>query len=87
MQKNYTINQIRAVKHKICGTAPIPINKMQKTSEAMNTYFSLLFQKVLQIKENNNFNKLEDDNIKKCGFHGSDYEECRLLGCYAVWPL
>jgi hypothetical protein len=21
------------------------------------------------------------------GFHGSDYEECRLLGCYAVWLL
>jgi hypothetical protein len=21
------------------------------------------------------------------GFHGGDYEECRLLGCYAVWPL
>jgi hypothetical protein len=21
------------------------------------------------------------------GFHGGDYEECRLLGCYAVWVL
>jgi hypothetical protein len=21
------------------------------------------------------------------GFHGGDYEECRLLGCYAVWLL
>jgi hypothetical protein len=21
---------------------------------------------------------------KTCGFHGGDYEECRLLGCYAV---
>jgi hypothetical protein len=21
------------------------------------------------------------------GFHGGDYEECRLLGCDAVWPL
>jgi hypothetical protein len=20
-----------------------------------------------------------------CGFQGGDYEECRLLGCYAVW--
>jgi hypothetical protein len=19
------------------------------------------------------------------GFHGSDYEECRLTGCYTVW--
>jgi hypothetical protein len=24
---------------------------------------------------------------KICGFHGGDYEECRLLGCYAVWLL
>jgi hypothetical protein len=21
------------------------------------------------------------------GFHGNDYEECRLLKCYAVWLL
>jgi hypothetical protein len=21
------------------------------------------------------------------GFHRGDYEECRLLGCYAVWLL
>jgi hypothetical protein len=21
------------------------------------------------------------------GYHGGDYEECRLLGCYAVWLL
>jgi hypothetical protein len=21
------------------------------------------------------------------GFHGGDYEECCLLGCYAVWLL
>jgi hypothetical protein len=21
------------------------------------------------------------------GFHGADYEECRLLGCYVVWLL
>jgi hypothetical protein len=24
---------------------------------------------------------------KICGFHGGDYEEWRLLGCYAVWLL
>jgi hypothetical protein len=24
---------------------------------------------------------------KISGFHGGDYEECRLLGCYAVWLL
>jgi hypothetical protein len=24
---------------------------------------------------------------KILGFHGGDYEECRLLGCYAVWLL
>jgi hypothetical protein len=26
--------------------------------------------------------------LKLCniwGFHGGDYEECRLLGCHAVW--
>jgi hypothetical protein len=21
------------------------------------------------------------------GYHGGDYEECRLLGCYVVWLL
>jgi hypothetical protein len=25
--------------------------------------------------------------FKIWGFHGGDYEECRLLGCYAVWLL
>jgi hypothetical protein len=24
---------------------------------------------------------------KTSGFHGGGYEECRLLGCYAVWVL
>jgi hypothetical protein len=24
---------------------------------------------------------------KILGFHDGDYEECRLLGCYAVWLL
>jgi hypothetical protein len=24
---------------------------------------------------------------KILSFHGGDYEECRLLGCYAVWLL
>jgi hypothetical protein len=24
---------------------------------------------------------------KSLGFHGGDSEECRLLGCYTVWPL
>jgi hypothetical protein len=24
---------------------------------------------------------------KILGFHGGDYEECCLLGCYAVWLL
>jgi hypothetical protein len=24
---------------------------------------------------------------KICGFYGGDYEEWRLLGCYAVWLL
>jgi hypothetical protein len=24
---------------------------------------------------------------KICGFNGGDYEECRLLVCYAVWLL
>jgi hypothetical protein len=24
---------------------------------------------------------------KICGFHGGDYDEYRLLGCYAVWLL
>jgi hypothetical protein len=23
--------------------------------------------------------------FKILGFHGADYEECRLLGCYAMW--
>jgi hypothetical protein len=23
----------------------------------------------------------------KTGCHGGDYDECRLLGCYAVWLL
>jgi hypothetical protein len=29
-------------------------------------------------------------NLQPCkvwGFHGGDYEECRLLGCYALWLL
>jgi hypothetical protein len=25
--------------------------------------------------------------VKTWGFHGSDYEECHLLKCYAVWLL
>jgi hypothetical protein len=25
--------------------------------------------------------------IEICGFHGGDYEECRLLGCGAAWIL
>jgi hypothetical protein len=24
---------------------------------------------------------------KSWGIHGDNYEECRLLGCYAVWLL
>jgi hypothetical protein len=30
------------------------------------------------------------DSIEMCkilGFHGSDYEECHLLGCYTLWVL
>jgi hypothetical protein len=26
-------------------------------------------------------------NVRFEGFHGGDYEEWRLLGCYAVWLL
>jgi hypothetical protein len=26
------------------------------------------------------------DRLLKCNFHGGDYEECRLLECYAMWP-
>jgi hypothetical protein len=25
--------------------------------------------------------------VKYLRFHGGDYEQCRLLGCYAVWLL
>jgi hypothetical protein len=30
--------------------------------------------------------KMKNDYVK-LGFHGSDYEDCRLLGCNAVWLL
>jgi hypothetical protein len=38
------------------------------------------------------WNSYEHDNklssgCKILGFHGSDYEECHLLGCYAMWIL
>jgi hypothetical protein len=29
----------------------------------------------------------QNKNIKIWGFHGGDYEEWRLLECYAVWLL
>jgi hypothetical protein len=29
----------------------------------------------------------DDDPCKILGFHGGDYEEWCLLGCYAVWLL
>jgi hypothetical protein len=29
----------------------------------------------------------EDKLLTLLGFHGGDYEEWRLLGCYAVWFL
>jgi hypothetical protein len=27
------------------------------------------------------------EQSKILGFHGGDYEECRILGCYDVWLL
>jgi hypothetical protein len=32
-------------------------------------------------------NNLHTGNCKMWGFHGGDYEELCLLGCYAVWLL
>jgi hypothetical protein len=31
--------------------------------------------------------KIDIYRSKICGFHGCDYEEWRLLGCYAAWLL
>jgi hypothetical protein len=28
-----------------------------------------------------------ESRSKICGFHGGDYEDCRLLCCYAEWLL
>jgi hypothetical protein len=36
------------------------------------------------------FSATEPSKLRICkisGFHGSDYEECSLLGCYAIWLL
>jgi hypothetical protein len=30
---------------------------------------------------------MKSSNVKSWGFHGGDYEELCLLGCYAVWLL
>jgi hypothetical protein len=35
-----------------------------------------------------NYTKIKNiDFVRFEGFHGDDYEECHLLGCYAVWLL
>jgi hypothetical protein len=31
--------------------------------------------------------RLDISLLNICGFHGGDYEEWRLLGCYDVWLL
>jgi hypothetical protein len=38
-------------------------------------------------RESRNYSASEEISFQIFGFHDSDYEELRLLGCYAVWLL
>jgi hypothetical protein len=41
----------------------------------------------VEIKTKNDYRPRQVVNCKIWGFHGGDYEEWCLLGCYAVWLL